>query len=133
MRGDDMDGASGARRFDMGERNNPILPAMAISALEQLIEWRLERISRSVEILTDLVEVAALDRGMLMPPKHRRVAHIIGIRRQQGWPEDLQERLASMGVYVSKRGDAMRVSPYLYNEADDVQRLFEAVDHLPAA
>ena len=37
-----------------------------------------------------------------------------------------------MGVYVSKRGDAMRVSPYLYNEADDVQRLFEAVDHLPA-
>ena len=68
-----------------------------------------------------------------MPPKHRRVAHIIGIRRQQGWPEDLQERLASMGVYVSKRGDAMRGSPYLYNEADDVQRLFEAVDHLPAA
>ena len=128
-----MDGASGARRVDMGERNNPILPAMAISALEQLIEWRLERISRSVETLTDLVEVAALDRGMLMPPKHRRVAHIIGIRRQQGWPEDLQERLASMGVYVSKRGDAMRVSPYLYNEADDVQRLFEAVDHLPAA
>ena len=117
----------------MGERNNPILPAMAIKALEQLIEWRLERISRSVEMLTDLVEVAALDRGMLMPPKHRRVAHIIGIRRRQGWPEDLQERLASMGVYVSKRGDAMRVSPYLYNEADDVQRLFEAVDHLPAA
>ena len=128
-----MDGASGARRFDMCERNNPILPAMAISALEQFIDWRLERISRSVETLTDLVEVAALDRGMLMPPKHRRVAHIIGIRRQQGWPEDLQERLASMGVYVSKRGDAMRVSPYLYNEADDVQRLFEAVDHLPAA
>ena len=37
LRGDDMDGGSGARRFDMGERNNPILPAMAISALEQLI------------------------------------------------------------------------------------------------
>jgi selenocysteine lyase/cysteine desulfurase len=133
MRGDDMDGASGARRFDMGERNNPILPAMAIKALDQLIEWRLERISRSIEMLTDLVEAAALDRGMLVPPKHCRVAHIIGIRRHQGWPEDLQDRLASLGVYVSKRGDAMRVSPYLYNEANEVERLFEAVDHLPAA
>ncbi|GIT48126.1 MAG: hypothetical protein Ct9H300mP14_00540 [Gammaproteobacteria bacterium] len=28
-----------------------------------------------------------------MPPRGRRVAHIIGIRRQQGWPEDLQEDL----------------------------------------
>ena len=46
MRGDDMDGASGARWFYMGECNKPILPAMAISVLEQLIDWRLERISR---------------------------------------------------------------------------------------
>lgn len=130
MRGDDMDGAPGARRFDMGERNNPITPGMAITALEQLIEWRPERISRSIEPLTDRVATAALNRGLHVPPKHRRVAHMLGVRRKQGWPDDLQERLESMGIYVSKRGDAMRVSPYLYNGEEEVDRLFEAVDRI---
>ena len=125
-----MDNPVGARRFDMGERNNPILPTMAIAALEQLIEWQPVQISQFIKTLTDSIEVAAEERGMLVPPRQHRVAHIIGVRRREGWPNDLQERLASMGVYVSKRGDAMRVSPYLYNDANDVVRLFKAVDQL---
>ena len=133
MRGDDMDNPVGARRFDMGERNNPILPTMAIAALEQLIEWQPVQISQFIQTLTDSIEVAAEERGMLVPPRQHRVAHIIGVRRREGWPNDLQERLASMGVYVSKRGDAMRVSPYLYNDASEVVRLFNAVAQLSLA
>ena len=106
---------------------------MAIAALEQLIEWQPERIGQFIQTLTDIIEVAAEERGMLVPPRQHRVAHIIGIRRQEGWPNDIQERLASMEVYVSKRGDAMRVSPYLYNDASDVVRLFNAVDQLSLA
>ncbi len=133
MRGDDMDGAAGARRFDMGERNNPIHPGMALAALEQVKAWRPERIARSIEPLTDCVEAMALARGLTVPPKECRVPHMLGLRRDQGWPEDLQERFGSLGIYVSKRGNSMRVSPYLYNDQGDVERLFEAIDQLESS
>ena len=130
LRGDDMDDAVGARRFDMGERNNPILPGMALAALEQVAAWQPSRIARSIEPLTDHADAMARNRGFTTPPKECRVPHMLGIRRDRGWPEDLQERFGSLGIYVSKRGDAMRVSPYLYNDQDDVERLFEAIDQL---
>jgi selenocysteine lyase/cysteine desulfurase len=58
---------------------------------------------------------------------------MLGLRRDQGWPEDLQERFGSLGIYVSKRGNSMRVSPYLYNDQGDVERLFEAIDQLESS
>ncbi|GIS88089.1 MAG: hypothetical protein CM1200mP18_07990 [Gammaproteobacteria bacterium] len=61
----------------MGERNNPILPTMAIAALEQLIEWQPERIGQFIQTLTDIIEVAAEERGMLVPPRQHRVAHLL--------------------------------------------------------
>ena len=103
---------------------------MALAALEQVAAWQPPRIARSIEPLTDHADAMARNRGFTTPPKECRVPHMLGIRRDRGWPDDLQERFGSLGIYVSKRGDAMRVSPYLYNDQDDVERLFEAIDQL---
>jgi selenocysteine lyase/cysteine desulfurase len=35
--------------------------------------------------------------------------------------------MADASVFVSVRGDAMRVSPHVYNDADDIDRLFEVL------
>jgi selenocysteine lyase/cysteine desulfurase len=47
-----------------------------------------------------------------------------------GVPEDLASRLAAQNVFVSVRGDSLRVSPHLYNDERDVERLFGALGPL---
>ena len=52
---------------------------------------------------------------------------MIGIRFRNGLPEKLPAALAAAKVYVSIRGDSVRVSPHLYNGTTDIDRLFAAI------
>ena len=52
-----------------------------------------------------------------------RAGHFLGVRFPGGVPEDLLSVLARNRVHVSVRGDSMRVTPHLYNDDDDVERL----------
>ena len=122
------DGARGARRYDMGERNNPINLKMALAALEQLLDWGTENIAATVKPLTDRIADGAAARGFTVPPAAHRVNHIIGLRRAKGWPADIIDRLAADNVYVSQRGDSLRVSPHVFNDTGDIDRFFSALD-----
>ena len=112
----------GARRFDMGEFSQFTLLPMATAALTQVLDWGVERIGREIGVLTTRIarEVAAL--GCTVPRESDRVRHMLGVKRAGGLPDRLAERLASARVYVSVRGDSIRVSPHLYNDAGDVER-----------
>ncbi len=117
----------GARRFDVGERGNFVLLPMANAALRRLLDWGVENISETIGGLTDLVEAEATGLGIEAIPKKRRARHMIGLKLGPGAPKDLAARLAAAGVFVSVRGESMRVSPHLYNSAEDVERLFAAL------
>jgi selenocysteine lyase/cysteine desulfurase len=52
---------------------------------------------------------------------------MVGLKLGSTAPEDLAARLATEGVFVSVRGESMRVSPHLYNTEEDVERLFEVI------
>lgn len=125
---EDSDRARGARRYDMGERNNPINLKMALVALEQLLDWGTENISATVKPLTDRIADGATERGLSVPPAAHRVAHTIGLRRAVGWPAEIIERLAADNVYVSQRGDSLRISPHVFNDTSDIDRFFAALD-----
>ena len=125
-----MDRAEGARRFDQGERSNPIQPAMAEVALSQIQAWTPGRIASTLGVLVEQIAGQAEARGWQVPPRECRSPHFVGIRRAEGWPQEAQARLAEKDVYLSRRGDALRVSPYLYNHEGHVQRLFQALDTL---
>lgn len=122
--------ALGARRYDMGERNNPIALPMGIAALEQILSWEPAKIAATIKPLTDRVAELATERGFSVPPSAHRVAHIIGMRRPNGVPDDIDKRLAAENVHVSLRGDSIRVSPHVFNLADDIDRLFAALDRV---
>ena len=117
-----------AQRFDMGQRFNFVNLPMACVALEQIRAWGVENIAASLGSLTDAIAEKASDRGFVVLPRRNRVRHFIGIRVPGGFGADLPARLAADGVFVSPRGDAIRISPYLYNDADDVAHLFDALD-----
>jgi len=49
------------------------------------------------------------------------------LKRRSGYGPEVAARLAEQKVYVSVRGDSLRVSPHLYNTAADVDRLLEVL------
>jgi selenocysteine lyase/cysteine desulfurase len=120
----------GARRYDVGERNNFVLLPMANEALSQLFDWGVENISATIGSLTDFIEEEAKERGVEAIPAQRRVRHMIGLRLGSRVPEDLAARLARENVFVSVRGESVRVSPHLYNTESDVERFFEVLEQL---
>lgn len=120
----------GAQRYDMGGRNNFVLQSMALKSLQQINEWGPGNIQRQLTPLTDLVAAQAEERGWKVPGKNNRVGHIIGITFPEGRPENAQKRLAAENIFVSERGTGLRVSPYLYNTKNDIERFFEVMDKI---
>ncbi len=118
----------GARRYDVGERSNFVLLPMAREALRQILAWGVENVSETIGTLTDLIEKEANKRGIEAIPAGRRARHMIGLRLGPGAPGDLAARLARENVFVSVRGESVRVSPHLYNDTEDVNRLFAALE-----
>ncbi len=53
---------------------------------------------------------------------------MIGLMLGPDAPEDLASRLTAHNVFVSVRGESVRVSPHLYNTEADVDRLFEVLE-----
>lgn len=121
-------GTDGARRFDMGERHNLINLPMAVAALEQLRAWTPAAIAATLAPLTNRIAEGARERGYAVPPDRHRVAHFIGLRGKTPPIADLAERCAADGVYFALRGDAIRISPYLFTRRDDIDRFFAALD-----
>ncbi len=113
-----------ARRFDVGERSNFALLPMAIAALEQLAAWTVPAIRDTLGVLTAGIAERAASLGLATAPAARRAPHYLGLRFPRGIPQGLAERLAAARVFVSVRGDSLRVTPHLYNTAADVERLF---------
>jgi selenocysteine lyase/cysteine desulfurase len=117
----------GARRYDVGERANFALLPIANEALRRILDWGVENVSETIGGLTDLIEEEARERGIEAVPKESRARHMIGLKLGSPAPGNLAARLAAQGVYVSVRGESVRVSPHLYNTERDVERLFAAL------
>jgi len=118
----------GARRFDVGERANFGLLPVSIAGLEQLLAWGPSAIAETLAARTARIVARAGALGLGTLPEHLRAGHFLGLRFAGGVPAGLPERLAEEHVYVSLRGDSLRVTPHLYNNDADVDRLFSVLD-----
>src|SRR5215212_1801310 len=117
----------GARRYDVGERSNFALLPMAAVALQQLIDWEVDNVSETIGALTDLIEEKTEELGIVAVPKGRRARHLIGLKLGTGAPHDLARRLTDHNVFVSVRGESVRVAPNLYNTEEDVDRFLDVL------
>jgi len=120
--------AAGARRYDMGPADSMILLPMSKAGLEQVTEWGPGEIQESLRVLTDRIADRAEAMGLVVPPRERRVGHFIGLRAKGPLPDGLLDHLRAERIYVSLRGGAIRVSPHLFNDTADVDRLFEVLE-----
>ena len=114
-----------AARYDGGQRANFFLTPMLHAALEQLQTWDVARIQAyCVKLLEPWVDRAE-EFGVSLASPEERASHLFGLRVQR--PCDLgrlAEELLARQISVSIRGEVIRVSPNLYNDAGDMEALF---------
>ncbi|MGH1479673.1 MAG: aminotransferase class V-fold PLP-dependent enzyme [Geminicoccales bacterium] len=117
----------GARRFDVGERSNFALIPASIAAMSQLRDWGVPAIAETLSAKTESIAERAREIGLAPMAAHARAGHFLGIRFPDAMPDGLPECLAENQVYVSLRGSSLRVTPHLYNNDADVDRLFDVL------
>jgi selenocysteine lyase/cysteine desulfurase len=121
---------TGARRFDMAERNNFINMPIAITALEQVESWGPAEIQQTLSPLLTLCANEARARGWSAPDDDHRVGHYIGLKPGKPVRDDLAAFLKTKGIHVTQRGPGIRIAPHLFNTNADIHRLFEILDTL---
>jgi len=118
----------GAARYDVGEASNFILLPMLRAALEQVLAWDVTRIAEYCGSLTARILQLATTLGLGVTPAETRSPHIVGIRLPG---DDIRSRLAEAcrrrEVSISFRGNAVRISPHVYNDEDDLTVLEAAL------
>ena len=114
----------GAMRFDMGERSNFILVPMLLKALGQIARWGIKNIQEYCLSISQETIAKLGEKGYWIEETAYRGGHIFGIRLPKGIDvEKVKLSLQKNKVYVSFRGNAIRVSPYVYNDATDLRKL----------
>jgi selenocysteine lyase/cysteine desulfurase len=121
---------AGARRFDVGERSNFALVPGATVAIRQILEWGVENVSETIGRITEAIGERARPLGLGFVPREQRAPHFIGLKFPGELPKNLLEALARRNVYVSVRGTSVRVTPHVYNDVRDVERLGAALEEV---
>ncbi len=119
---------AGMERYNMGEQSNFVLVPMLNAAITQLIEWQPERIQEYCKNLTQPLIQFCNEENFWIEESHWRSEHLFGIRIPDNFPLDtLQQALLQRNIYVSLRGDSIRVSPSVYNTEEDITALIDAL------
>ena len=118
----------GAVRHDVGERSDPIRLPMLQAGLDQLLAWTPAAVQAYAAGLADAIAGGAAELGWRAHASGQRAGHLFGLRPPTGTDLDAaRDALAARRVSVSVRGDALRVSPSVYNDASDVAALLDAL------
>lgn len=118
----------GALRYEVGEHSNFILVPMMLAAIKQLNDWGPENIQKYCrELISEPVAKLRKD-GFKIEDESFRSAHLFGIRLGEHHKMDkIKAAFEDQNILVSFRGDSIRVSPNVYNTADELTKLTQAL------
>jgi len=120
--------ASGARRYDAGQTWNLWLSEAACAGLEIVAGVGADRLQAYSGLLTDHLAKEAAALGLIAPGPQFRSSHLVGLRLPEGAdPRSLVAELAARNVFVSVRGNSVRVSAHMWNTREDINRLLEGL------
>ncbi|MEM7367903.1 MAG: aminotransferase class V-fold PLP-dependent enzyme [Bacteroidota bacterium] len=113
-----------AHRYSMGEGSNFILLPMLYAAIRQLNRWTVANIQTYCSNISESSIDVLRSRGYDILDLDQRAAHLFGIRLVNGADtQALKARLAEQNIYVSIRGEFVRVSAHVFNTKEDFERL----------
>ena len=117
---------TGSNRYNMGEMSNFNLVSILTRTIEQLIEWTPESIQNyCTEITKEAIEDLRLMHCFIEEDEFR-AKHLFGIKLADNMEmERLQAELKANNIFVSVRGEYIRVSPHVFNTKEDLQKLVD--------
>ncbi len=123
FRADQLEWASSARRFEFGTMAYGCAIGLAL-ATEHLLDIGIEKIHNyNLALAGRLAEgLAELGAEFVTPSAADLKSSIVTVRFPRYDPGQIARRLNEEGVVVSPRIGAIRLSPHLYNTADDIDR-----------
>jgi selenocysteine lyase/cysteine desulfurase len=101
---------------------------MACAALRQLLDWGVAAIQATLAARTAAIADRAAALGLTAVDPALRAAHFLGLHFPGPVPDALPGQLAEARVHVSLRGSSLRITPHLWNDDEDVDRLFAALE-----
>jgi selenocysteine lyase/cysteine desulfurase len=116
----------GARKFDMGEFPQFNLLPMSIAALQQINNWEIGSVQAEIKKLTAKI-IDFKKRADVLDETALGVGHISSIPLNNLNVKKLKDRLQNNNVVISFRGTSIRVSPHLYNDFGDIDKLFSCL------
>lgn len=121
----------GSLRYEVGEHSNFILVPMLLKAIEQLNRWKPENVQAYCKSITQKTIDELMELGFWIEDEAYRASHLFGIRLPLELDmQKVKAELLKKKIYVSYRGDAMRISPNVYNIKDDLKKLGNTLIHL---
>lgn len=115
-----------ANRYCVGQHSNFIMAPMQIEALRQVNLWGQAAIQEYCAGLWTVIEDELADLQISLPAE--RAHHLVGLRLPETMNrEKLVESINQRGLTVSYRGDALRVSPHVYNTPEEMAELVGAL------
>ena len=119
-----------ARRFDMGERDHFISMEMAATGMELVSRLGQAAIAERLSYLTGLMATGLRETAVVLPQTHLRAPNVLSLGFAKGMPDGLVEALAAEKIYVAPRLGRIRVSPHVYNDEADVEKLVSVLRRL---
>lgn len=118
----------GAIRYEVGESANFILTPMLTRAIQQINEWQPENIQAYCKNLTAPFLNELQNIGIAVEDEAYRAEHLLGLRLPDHMVmEDVKKRFDAERIFVSIRGNSIRVSPHLYNSERDLEAIIESI------
>ncbi|MDF1573698.1 MAG: aminotransferase class V-fold PLP-dependent enzyme [Bacteroidales bacterium] len=118
----------GAVRFDVGQSSNFIFLPMLDEALGQLLDWGIDEIQHYSRVLGAPLIDFFMARGTPVADEEHRAHHLMGLQLPPGTNgEELLDELKARNVFVSLRGDNLRISLSVFNNEEDVGELIAAI------
>jgi selenocysteine lyase/cysteine desulfurase len=114
----------GAQRYEVGERSNFILVPMGIAALKQINLWKPKNVQDYCAKISQEAIAILREEGFWIEEEANRGRHLFGVRLPGHIDfQKLRLRLKKNKISVSFRGDAIRVSPNVYNTEAEMMKL----------
>jgi len=76
-----------------------------------------------LEAINNWIADVLEEQGWTLVPKQHRSPHLLGAVSEGGVPEDFVVRLAAENIYLSCRGESLRIAPHLHVNEQDLERL----------
>ena len=120
-----------ANRYASGEGGSFIYVKMQIAALKGVLQWESNRIQEHCKTISSETVKKLRKKGCYIGEDEQRVHHLFGIELPKGTDLSLvKSELSRHKVFISYRGNYMRISSHLYNTEADFDKLYTILSPL---